>query len=212
LDDVVPPRGAVAVRVPTVAVVVADDVGEQYVAWLADDHPVERVESASEALALLEREPPVVLLQRDLPDIHGDRLLGMVRERGLDSRVVMLTGVTPGTDFVRLGFDDFLVRPLDRDTLRSTVDEMLLRADYDQQLREFYDLAARKAELEVDSSTDELAVDEEYRRVTSEVRSTRADVDDVLAAFDDLDAYRGLCRELSRGSLSDELNEDVPEA
>ncbi len=58
----------------------------------------------------------VVVLDRDLPSIHGDEVCRRMVEQGLDTRVLMLTASGTVRDRVsglELGADDYLTKPFD---------------------------------------------------------------------------------------------------
>jgi DNA-binding response OmpR family regulator len=56
----------------------------------------------------------VILLDRDLPRVHGDRVCTQLRENGVRARILMLTASTTISDRVEglnLGADDYLTKP-----------------------------------------------------------------------------------------------------
>ena len=56
----------------------------------------------------------VIVLDRDLPEIHGDDVCSRLVAAGGDTRVLMLTGATADDDLVAglgLGADDYLAKP-----------------------------------------------------------------------------------------------------
>ena len=56
----------------------------------------------------------VIVLDRDLPELHGDEVCRALLERGCDARVLMLTASTTVADRVEglgLGADDYLPKP-----------------------------------------------------------------------------------------------------
>jgi DNA-binding response OmpR family regulator len=58
----------------------------------------------------------VVLLDRDIPGIHGDELCRLVRASGSDVRIIMVTAAASTDDLVEgldLGADDYLAKPFD---------------------------------------------------------------------------------------------------
>jgi DNA-binding response OmpR family regulator len=58
----------------------------------------------------------VVVLDRDLPDVHGDQVCRTLRAKRNDAKVLMLTASSTISDRVEglgLGADDYLVKPFD---------------------------------------------------------------------------------------------------
>lgn len=178
-----------------VAVVADGPTVDRYVDWLQERWPVDEPDSAGDSLSLLESEPAVLVVDRNASGVHPDRLLGIANERQLDTQVVMLTPVDPGPEPVRLGFDDHLVKPVDRELLVDAVDRALRRAEYERRLSEFYELAARKAAMEAGDGapTD----DEAHRRLRERVSAARSSVEDAFGRLDDDDISK-VCNGLSR--------------
>jgi DNA-binding response OmpR family regulator len=66
----------------------------------------------------------VVILDRDLPRLHGDDVLGSLHSEGSEARVLMLTAAAEVADRVTglmLGADDYLPKPFAFDELRARV-------------------------------------------------------------------------------------------
>src|SRR5919204_4104949 len=62
-----------------------------------------------------ERDYDVVVLDRDLPLVHGDEVCRRLLERGRASRILMLTAASGLGDVVgglNLGADDYVVKPV----------------------------------------------------------------------------------------------------
>ena len=173
---------------PTV-LVVDDDPGlvELYGAWLDD---VATVESCTDPAVALDAaaDVDVVLLDRQMPSTSGDELLQRIRDRGIDVPTAMVTGVEPDVDVVELGFDDYLVKPVDEAALRETVAALHSRASYDAEFRRYFALASKKAALEATLSERKLAASEEYhdlqRRLEAAADDAEASLDDLLATDD----------------------------
>jgi DNA-binding response OmpR family regulator len=73
----------------------------------------------------------VVVLDRDLPGIHGDEVCRRIVSAGLDCRVLMLTAAGTVRDRVeglRLGADDYLPKPFDAGELVARVQALSRRA------------------------------------------------------------------------------------
>lgn len=78
----------------------------------------------------LVNEYDVVILDRNLPRLHGDDVCRELRAQGVDVRVIMLTAASEIGDRVaglNLGADDYLPKPFAFDELRARVHAMARR-------------------------------------------------------------------------------------
>ena len=78
-------------------------------------HIATTVEEGMERLSALPRLD-IVLLDRRFPEGSGDSLVDTLRSR-FDAIVVMITGLEPETGIIRLPVTDYLVKPIERQTL-----------------------------------------------------------------------------------------------
>lgn len=165
-------------------VLVVDDdpvVADGHARRLAGRYEVTTAYGGEAALERLgETRFDVVLLDRRMPDLDGEAVLDRIRALDGSPRVAMVTGVEPATDIVDLPFDDYLVKPVDRDDLLETVDALVTRATYDEQLQEFFSLASKIAVLETENDRSALLGDPEYRRLQQRFDDLRARLNDRL--------------------------------
>jgi DNA-binding response OmpR family regulator len=73
----------------------------------------------------------VVLLDRDLPGMHGDDICAELISAGCRSRVIMLTAASTNEDVVEglgLGADDYLAKPFDFSVLVARIGALARRA------------------------------------------------------------------------------------
>jgi len=86
-----------------------------------DGYDVEVVHDGASALTFLEQGVfEIVILDRDLPILHGDIVARTLRDRGSAVRVLMLTAAADTADQVaglELGADDYLAKPFDYEVL-----------------------------------------------------------------------------------------------
>ncbi|WP_435335680.1 HalX domain-containing protein [Haloarchaeobius sp. TZWWS8] len=184
---------------PTVLIVEDEpDLANLYAAWLRDATDVETAYSGSEALDAISKTVDIVLLDRRMPGLSGDEVLSTIRDRDLDTRVAMVTAVEPDFDIVGMGFDDYLVKPVSKSDLLSTIDQLLLRSTYDTQIQQFFSLASKKAVLDSQKTEAELHASQEYARLQDRLNVMRAQLDETITELSDHDAYRRVCRDLSR--------------
>ena len=79
----------------------------------------------------LETDYDVVVLDRDLPGVHGDEICRRMVESGCRARVLMLTAAGTMDDLVdglELGADDYLAKPFDFPVLVARIGALYRRA------------------------------------------------------------------------------------
>lgn len=88
---------------------------------VGDGYLVDVVYDGASALTFLESSSyEILILDRDLPVLHGDIVARTLRDRGSSVRVLMLTAAADTTDQVEgldLGADDYLAKPFDYEVL-----------------------------------------------------------------------------------------------
>lgn len=175
---------------PTILVV--DDnraIANTYTAFLSDEYSVRTAYDGSEALDELDADVDVVLLDRRMPDVSGDAVLEEIESRQFDCRVVMLTAVDPDFDIVDMGFDEYIVKPIERNELNDVVEEMVERSTYDDDFRRFLTLVSKKNTLESEKAIDELEASDEYQKIETRLAERReqvgVDLSDLEESFGD---------------------------
>ena len=179
-------------------VLVVDDesaITEMYALWLDDDYAVETANDGATALATMSSATDVVLLDRRMPDLSGEEVLSTIRDQGWDCRVAMVTGVTPDADVIEMGFDDYLVKPVDREELTATVQALERRAAYDRRARELYALAAKRATLRTEGEDTE-DVEEAIAELDERIAELNEDATMAIAEFDTTD-FRAVFRDVT---------------
>jgi len=167
------------------------DLADLYATWLKADYRVRTAYGGEEALEKLDDEISVMLLDRRMPGLSGDEVLDAARERGIDCPVSMVTAVEPDFDIIDMGFDTYLVKPVTRDTLIETVEDLLSRNSYDEGVQELYSLASKKALLESEKGRSSLENNEEYQELSERLAELREDLDETVSSLDDHDEFVG---------------------
>ncbi|MFC7045408.1 response regulator [Halobacteriaceae archaeon GCM10025711] len=169
--------------------VVEDDPGlvDLYARWLAD-YDVRTATTGADALALVEAESfDVVLLDRQLPDRSGRSVLADIRQMNCDCMVTMVTAVRPDVDIVEMRFDDYLVKPVDREELLDTVDRLSRRMTYDEQVNQLYAQCSKLGVLEAEHGRDRLAGSDEYESLVRRIDELHDRTDQLVTSFEDHD-------------------------
>lgn len=183
---------------PTVLVVEDEaDLADLYASWLGKEYDVRVANTAEEALEELDEVVEVVLLDRRLPDMSGDEFLDAIRDEGYDCQVAMVSAVDPDWDILEMRFDAYVVKPVERDELLSLVSRLLARRLYNEEVRNFFSLASKRATLESTKERSELEDSEPYQELVDEVETLRTELEDIIAELTDED-FVAVLKELQR--------------
>ena len=166
----------------TSVLVVEDDVelAGLYASWTPAAWSVETVTNGEDAVPAVDESTDVVVLDRRLPGRSGDEVLTRLRDAGYDCQVVIVTAVDPDFDVVEMRFDDYLVKPVDRETFQRTLERLLARSAYDEELRAYYAAVSKLAVLEAHKSGEELAASTAYDDLRERARERGGRADELL--------------------------------
>lgn len=169
---------------PTVLVVDDDrELADLYTGWLAEQWDVRTAYGGNEAIELLSSEIDVALLDRRMPETRGEDLLEYIRDRSYDVRIGMVTAVIPDIDIVEMGFDAYVVKPVDKDELQSLVESLYRRSRYDEQLQNYYSLVSKRASLESTHAPRELQPVDEYHQLIEQINELEAEIDQTIESL-----------------------------
>jgi DNA-binding response OmpR family regulator len=179
-------------------VLVVDDeesVADTYALHLQSAYETRTAYGGEEALEVIDGEVDAVLLDRRMPDLSGDEVLERIREAGYDCTVVMITAVDADLNILEMDFDDYLSKPITRETLLETLDQHLAREDREnERLDEFFRLVSKLSVLEAELTRAELQDSEEYGRLRrraealgDNLRQSVEDFDEIVATYRDID-------------------------
>ncbi|WP_435151652.1 response regulator [Haladaptatus sp. DFWS20] len=181
-------------------VLIVDDeteVTDLYEKWLSN-YRTYTVHDGAEAIAALDRNTEhidVVLLDRKIPGLSGEAVLEAVRSHGHDCPIAMITAVAPDYGIIGMAFDDYVTKPVNGETLRSTVESLHSRAQYADDLTRYYSLVATHTSLLAEHPRDELRENEEFVSLEAEMEAVQDSLDDTVD-FGDHDEFQHLLREI----------------
>jgi len=172
---------------PSVVIVADSDpaVTDELATMLRERYTVRSAYDSADALASLDADVGVVLLDPDIPGLSVQAVRERTRTETADCQVAALTDEP--IDLDATWFDDCLVKPVAPDHLVSTVDRLSRRAEYRTTLEAYYQTASERA-----NATDS------DRRSELDDRLARLDqhLDDIFRDLDGTDAYDTALREL----------------
>lgn len=149
-------------------VLVVDDereVADAYALRLEQTYDVRAAYGGEQALEAIDDSIDVVLLDRRMPGMAGDEVLDALRDRGYDCGVIMVTGVDADLDIIDMPFDDYLIKPVDRDALFEAVEDQLDARERDEAVSKLFSVTAKIGVLEGELSSSELENNPEYERL-----------------------------------------------
>lgn len=170
----------------TPTVLIVDDepsLTSLYATWLGDQYDVRIANNGREALEAFDDTVDVVLLDRRMPDLDGTEVLEQLGKDDTDCKVAMVTAVEPSCDVMELGFDDYVVKPVDQSVLAETVEALITRREYSAVLQEYFQLVSKQATLAATQPSDQLRASGGYQRHASRIEQIQSEVD----LFGDLD-------------------------
>ncbi len=171
------------------AVLIVEDerqLADLYSRQLPDEYEVEVLHGGGPALEAVDDGYDVVLLDRRMPEVSGDEVLQRMRERGIDSRVVVVTAVDPDFDIGQMPFDDYLCKPIGAGDLVDAVEQQLELRTRNDRLDEYLRLQAKMMLLEVEKRDGELERSDEYRRLRERVRELEPAVEESVDDFEEI--------------------------
>ena len=176
-----------------------EDVAEAYALKLRGDYDTELAFGGEAALEKADATTDAILLDRRMPDIHGDEVLEKLRDQGYDFPIIMVTAVDPDLNILEMDFDDYLCKPVDKETLRATLDQHVDRNGTDPKLEEFFSLLSKLSVLESELQPSELEDDEEFQRLKR--RAVKLS-EELRESMDDFEEIVETHRSVDRGSRS----------
>jgi len=173
------------------------DVAETYASQLRDRHDVEVAYGGEAALSALDESVDIVLLDREMPGLSGREVLAAIREHELGTRVAMVTAEEPDFDIIEMPFDDYLVKPVPQTELFRTIDRLQQSVTYDEGLRKYYSLTAKRAALIESKSAAECDASAAFQSLEREIDTVRDSLDALVEEFDTGDFERAF-RDIER--------------
>jgi len=152
------------------------DCRDLYELWLAEEYEVRAVSGGEKALDRLDGSIDVVVLDREMPNTRGEAVAAEIAARDVDPFVVMVSGVEPDVDLLRLPVDDYLAKPVARDDVLDAVDRVTSRMVFGPSRQTLLALQARKSALEAKKYESELRDSEAYRTTCERIYALRKQV------------------------------------
>jgi DNA-binding NtrC family response regulator len=150
---------------------------ESYAAILETRYTVETAENGPDALAAVDAETDVVVLDRRLPEYSGGEVLSEIREQGHDPRVLFCSAVVPEPEIVPMDPDGYLHKPIGVDELFEAIERQLELADLPAEVREYHTLEQLRETLESAGVGTGVRTDKRYQRLLERIEAAERAID-----------------------------------
>ena len=94
------------------------------------DYDVRTASDGKEALEKFDDGVDLAFLDRRMPGLHGDEVLERLRDRGVETPVVLMSAVDPEVE-PPAEYAAYLTKPVDNERIRDLVDEYATPAETD---------------------------------------------------------------------------------
>lgn len=159
---------------------------EIYAHWLDKDYEVQTAQSGEDALSQIGSSVSLMILDRMMPGMNGERVAEIVREEGYDCMIVMATAVEPDVDLISMGADAYLTKPLSRNELLTTVSRVLGRRDFERIEREFFSLVSKRAAL-LSDAPESVTDGSEFTELEHRIDSLRSKLEGKIDSMDEIE-------------------------
>jgi DNA-binding NtrC family response regulator len=123
-----------------------------------------------EALEKISTNTDVVLLDRRMPKMHGDAVLEEIHDIGYNCQVVMVTAVDPSMEIAEMKFDDYISKPIGRDTIVEVTEEQLNVKQLNVVTNEIISIESKIEVLEDNHPKSTLEDKEEYQQLRKRLK------------------------------------------
>ncbi|GGN87578.1 MULTISPECIES: response regulator [Haloarcula] len=169
---------------PETVLLADDDAGCRalYTAWLEADYEIRTAADGTAALEQMDDDVDLVVLDREMPRKDGEAVAAAIDAGDNDPFVVMISGVEPGVDLLDIPVDDYLTKPVQRESVLAVAERAATLSTCQARLQQFLALASRKECLETHVHPAELSESDAYRCVVRRLERERAAVEEALDA------------------------------
>jgi len=181
---------------PTVVVVDDErDLADLFSSQITSKYSVRTVYDGQSALETIDNDVDVVLLDRRMPTLSGNDVLEGIRAEGYECKVIMITAVDPDFDIIDMPFDDYLCKPINKQTLLDAIDQQLTAKKYHETLSELYQVKSKLALLEAEKSVSELEASTEYQQLKQRTVATQTQAESLVSELGDFEsAFKAIDR------------------
>jgi len=101
-----------------------DALRDVYTTILEPICTIRAVQDGNEAVETIDEEVDILLIDRRMPSLDGDKAVEEIRAAGYDPKVAMITAVDRTSNAPSVAVDEYLSKPTSNSELRETVTQL----------------------------------------------------------------------------------------
>lgn len=170
----------------TVLVVDDDDAfAESVKFWLRPEFSIRLAHDGRKAVEEYDPSVDVVLLDRRMPTVQGKEALEQIRAEEGSASVAIITAVSPDEEIMEMDFDAYLDKPVMKEDLVETVDRLLERREYSEDIQTLFRLQTKIELFQETYRDNELAESSQYQQLVTEFEETYDRAAEALSELDE---------------------------
>jgi len=127
--------------------------------------------NGQQALELISTNTDVVLLDRRMPKMNGDEVLKRIHDIGYNTQIVMVTAVDPDVEIADMGFDDYITKPVGKDTISAVIEDQMNIKRLNDVTNEIISIESKIEVLQDNDELTELESNDEYQKLKRRLES-----------------------------------------
>ncbi|MFB6185572.1 MAG: response regulator transcription factor [Halobacteriaceae archaeon] len=128
-----------------------DELANLYKDWLPNEFSAGVVNTGTQFREKIDDTIDVILMDRRLPDMTGDKLVSNVRSSDITCSVVMVSSVSPDGDIIGVDIDDYVTKPVSQEKLLRVLKKVFNRHQYNRQLQFYVALLTKRVRLDAEN-------------------------------------------------------------
>lgn len=174
--------------VPNVLIVEDDEsTADTYEFWLEPQYDVQVATSGVEGLTHYDKGTDIVLSCRGLSDLSGTTVMQTMERIKIQDQRALLTPTEPDQSIVELPCHEYLIKPVSKSELQSTINELQTQLELDQKFQECFRIQTKIAALkEQDTPEDDSTLadlNQQLNHVQTEINTLIDELDGTKEVF-----------------------------
>lgn len=154
---------------------------------LQDQYETKIAYNAGEALVKLSPDIDLVFLDRRMPGMSGDTLLGHIDDWEASCQVIMVTAVDPDIELIDMPIAGYLTKPVSKEEMLDAANQALLLRKYEDLVVEYYEAKRKHALLVTEFSSSEAVESDEFSELEDRVETLEYELQNIVDSFPDND-------------------------